>query len=419
MHCPGHLARNRTAAHPGRLPGRNSPTQTPALLGAPNLVAAFFVYQTGMRIRTWPVVALAVLGLAPAAAGCTAFTASIGRTVLVGNNEDDNNPFTVLWFVPPSDQSLGRLYVGFDDFQPQGGMNQKGLWFDAFATSFVPAKSSAGKPKPNKLIDRAMAECATVDQVIRLFEQYDRGFMAKAVVMFADASGDSVVIEPDAMVRRSGAFQVQTNFHQSFDTPEYDCQRFRTATEMLRSAGDRIDVELFRRILEATHSTRTYPTVYSNIFDLKRRVMYLYDFHNYRQSVRIELDRELRKGARAVSIPGLFRQAPAAAAYRKTRAAQLKRAEPPVVTVDPRILNAYCGSWRLDNGVHFKVLKHGRRLMLEADPLGRVEMYPESPTRFFLRITHAWISFERSADGRVDRVLAFVNGAESHGRRVQ
>jgi hypothetical protein len=253
-----------------------------------------------MRNHIGCLIVLAALHFVPAAVACTGFTASNGTSVLVGNNEDDNNPFTVLWFVPSSGKGHGRLYVGYDDFQPQGGMNQKGLWFDAFAASPVQAKSSAGKPKPNKLIDRAMAECANVAQVIRLFDQYDRSFMEKAVLMFADASGDSVIIEPDAMIRRSGAFQVQTNFHQSFDRPEYDCPRFRTATEMLRSAGKRIDVHRFREILDATHSEVQYPTVYSNIYDLKRRVMYLYDFHNYRKSVRIDLESELRKGARAV-----------------------------------------------------------------------------------------------------------------------
>jgi hypothetical protein len=89
------------------------------------------------------------------------------------------------------------------------------------------------------------------------------------------------------------------------------------------------------------------------------------------------------------------------------------------VKVDPEMLDAYCGKWQLDNGVHFRVLKERRRLMLEAEPLGRVGMYPESPARFFLRITHAWISFNRAADGRVDEVSAFVNGAQVRGHRVQ
>ena len=73
-----------------------------------------------------------------AADACTAFCAldATGR-VLVGNNEDYNNPRTKIRFIPAEPGSYGRMYVGFDDLWPQGGMNERGLWFDGFATPAV------------------------------------------------------------------------------------------------------------------------------------------------------------------------------------------------------------------------------------------------------------------------------------------
>ena len=73
-----------------------------------------------------------------AADACTAFCAldATGR-VLVGNNEDYSNPRTKIRFVPATPGSYGRIYVGFDDMWPQGGMNERGLWFDGFATPAV------------------------------------------------------------------------------------------------------------------------------------------------------------------------------------------------------------------------------------------------------------------------------------------
>jgi Domain of unknown function (DUF3471) len=351
---------------------------------------------------------------------CTAFTASNRHRVLVGNNEDDNNPFTVAWFIPAEIKGkYGRLYVGYDNFDPQGGMNERGLWFDAFAAAPVKLEGSGRPVFHGNLMDKAMAESSTVEQVVSLFERYDRSFMKGFVLMFADAAGGSVVIEPAAILRKQGRYQVQTNFHQSLPVPEYECARFRIASTMLKEAGERISVNLFRRILAATHEEQTYPTVYSNVYDLKRRVMYLYHFHDYENFVRIDLRAELRKGEHAVSIRSLFPATNASSGYLHTRAREMNRIEPPVARVDPSAFDDYAGSYRLENGVHFVILRDGGRLLLEADPLGRVELYPESTTKFFLRITDAQISFLRDTGDKVTHVLARINGQESPGKRVQ
>jgi hypothetical protein len=56
---------------------------------------------------------------------CTIFTSSYGDTVLFGNNEDYINPNTYYWVVPLSSGDYGAVYFGFDNFWPQGGINEK------------------------------------------------------------------------------------------------------------------------------------------------------------------------------------------------------------------------------------------------------------------------------------------------------
>ena len=236
---------------------------------------------------------------------CTAFCATGGELVLVGNNEDWSNPLTKLWFVPATPGSFGRMYVGFDDMYPQGGMNERGLWFDGFAVPLVKAAPSGLPRFPGNIVDRAMAECSTVEEVIRLFAQYDRSFLSRGILMFADASGDAVSIEVDAMVRKTRNHFVQTNFHQSRSITNDD-RRFRTATDMLEQAGSDISVDLFRRILGATYQKGPAPTLYSNVYELRSRTMHLYYFHDFERAVTFRLDEELRKGARAIDIPSLF-----------------------------------------------------------------------------------------------------------------
>jgi hypothetical protein len=55
-----------------------------------------------------------------------------GQRVLVGNNEDSKIPYTRVWFVPAEKDQFGRVYFGYDNWIPQGGMNDQGLFFDYF-----------------------------------------------------------------------------------------------------------------------------------------------------------------------------------------------------------------------------------------------------------------------------------------------
>ncbi|MGH9411964.1 MAG: TIGR03435 family protein [Vicinamibacterales bacterium] len=253
--------------------------------------------------------AVIVVGLVAAAtetalSACTAFCATTNNgAVLVGNNEDWDNPRTKIHFIPATPGTYGRLFVGFDDLRPQGGMNDHGLWFDGFAVS--PVRPDMTLPSyRGDIVEDAMAKCATVDEVVRLFSRYNRAFLKKTVLMFADASGDAAAIDANAIVRKRGPHLVQTNFRQSRQSEAPD-QRFTTATSMLDHASA-MSVDLFRDILAATHQEGGTPTQYSNVYDLHSRTMYLYLFHEYSHVVIIHLDDELKKGERVVDMPSLF-----------------------------------------------------------------------------------------------------------------
>ena len=286
---------------------------------------------------------------------CTAFCATGGGQVLVGNNEDWTNPRTKLWFVPAKPGSYGRMYVGFDDMYPQGGMNQRGLWFDGFAVPPVKAAPSGLPHFSGNIVDHAMAECSTVEEVVRLFSQYDRSFLSQGILMFADASGDAVSIEIDAIVRKSRNHFVQTNFHQSRSMTGND-RRFRTASEMLERAGSDISVDLFRNILAATYQKGAGPTLYSNIYELKSRTMHLYYFHDFERAVTFKLDDELRKGERVLDIPTLF--PPNAAADRYAA----KRKPPASVPLAPIVTGAGAATLIVMGLAVFGWIRGGRRV---------------------------------------------------------
>jgi hypothetical protein len=161
-----------------------------------------------------------------------------------------------------------------------------------------------------------MATCANVQCVLDYSNEHDRTLLTNAQLFFGDASGDAVIIEPVEMIRKSGAFLVATTFYQSTTPPdEIICERFKTAQAMLTEANGEFSVDLFRQILDATHQEGHYPTQYSNAYDLKAGIMYLYLFHDFEHVVEINLAEELALGTHEYNIPSLFPENPEQVAF--------------------------------------------------------------------------------------------------------
>ena len=247
---------------------------------------------------------------------CTIFNALKKGRVLAGNNEDLNATDSRIWFFPPAEGKYGYVYVGSDSYGIQGGMNDQGLFFDYNALKF-----SKMNPSPEKLpikgwrwlINKIMSECATVEDVISLLDKYNLGWWGSNQVMYADATGASAVIGAKkngnlSIVRKKGDYQVSTNFslaNPEFGASTYPCSRYDIANEMLENMEE-LSVDYFEKILAATHQEATYPTVYSNICDLTKKEIYVYNFHNFEEVVKLNLEEELKKGKHDYDFSSLF-----------------------------------------------------------------------------------------------------------------
>ena len=235
---------------------------------------------------------------------CTAFYVAKGDTIFAGNNEDWFDPITKMWFVPSENGNFGRVYFGFGNFHPQGGMNEKGLFFDGFATEVMEVVNSEGKPYfRGNIADHVMATFTTVEEVIEVYKKYNLEHFKNFMLMFGDAYGKSVIIEGDDFVLKEGDYQICTNFYQSKTKPEnIDCWRYLKVQEMLEANSD-VSVESSKSMLQAAHADFTQ---YSNVYDLKNKKVYLYHFHNFDIVYEFDLQEELKKGQRAFDIASLF-----------------------------------------------------------------------------------------------------------------
>jgi penicillin V acylase-like amidase (Ntn superfamily) len=267
------------------------------------------------------------LGCVRAGVGCTLFYAAEGDSVLGGNNEDWHVPLTKAWFVPGRAGAHGVVYVTFSDHRAiQGGMNDQGLFFD-----FLAVKPRDVKATPSKLrwnahpLREIMKQCASVDEAVAMLEAHDRAFMRRICIFLGDAQGNSAIVEAEAVVRKQGKHQVATNFRQSLIPPaKATCWRYRTADRMLSQANE-FSVDLFRRICAAVHQEGKNSTLYSTVYDLKRKIIYLYHFHDFENVVVFDLEEELAKGERVLEMPSLFPAKPDYERFRRDSATELRQ----------------------------------------------------------------------------------------------
>ena len=246
---------------------------------------------------------------------CSVFNASRVDKVFAATNKDWNNRETRILFIPATPDKYGRVYFGYqleEGFQNVGGMNDQGLWYDGAS---LPTRSDIenhyNKPRvKGELCEKALEECATVDEVIQLYKYYYTPHW-QGHSMWADRFGNSVIIEYGekdvVFVRKEQGYQVMTNFYISDpkNSRWYNCHRFNAITEILKKTGN-LNVEVMTEALDASHKEGLTPTLFSNVYDLKKGEIHLYHFHCYDELVRLDLAKELEKGDQYLEIPRLF-----------------------------------------------------------------------------------------------------------------
>lgn len=72
-----------------------------------------------------------------------------------------------------------------------------------------------------------------------------------------------------------------------------------------------------------------------------------------------------------------------------------------IVSVDPKIYDAYVGQYQLAANFIITITNEKGRLMAEATGQGKLELFAESETDFFIKMFDAQITFVKDAQGRV------------------
>ncbi|MCC7290469.1 MAG: hypothetical protein IT449_00245 [Phycisphaerales bacterium] len=304
----------------------------------------------GASTRRLAILAVWTLGLlAASATACTVFLATDGKLVLGGDSEDWIDPNTQVWFIPATDKTFGVVYFGFGKGEypeggitlhkaelppggilnmqpsdahgfPQAGINDRGLFFGGAATNSVKHVNPNGKEAFDGFIaDHILRTCATVKEARVVLERYSVG-LPQGQLLFGDRTGDSMIVEAgDVIIPKKGNHQVITNFKLSQMPNGGDkCARFKKVDTMFAAAPS-ISIDMVRDALQAVGlkpspdglEKRLPGTQYSIVFDLTHLELHVYRCFDFERPIRMDVRKELSRGARAIRLAEIVESAPA------------------------------------------------------------------------------------------------------------
>lgn len=251
---------------------------------------------------------------------CTIFSAAFNDKVLFGNNEDYREIPLYYWTQPTTEETYGGVYFGFDNFSAQGGVNEKGLVFDYNALPVSKLNPHPDLPQRGAIMNRIQQTCVTVEEAILVAKSYNWGGNLSYQINMADATGNAVVIsagtngELEFTQKKNGEkFLLSTNFNlanpsNTFEN-SYPCWRYIKAFNMLKKIKNKNDLTeaYFRHILKGTHiESGLGNTLYSQVYDLKSGNIYLYYWHQYDESVIINIIDAIKTVNSPILIKNLF-----------------------------------------------------------------------------------------------------------------
>jgi CubicO group peptidase (beta-lactamase class C family) len=96
-----------------------------------------------------------------------------------------------------------------------------------------------------------------------------------------------------------------------------------------------------------------------------------------------------------------------------------KPAERTVVKVNPALFRDYVGRFQLAPEFILTITQEGDHLFAQATGQPKAEIFPESDSEFFPKVSDAQITFVRDNHGRVTELILHQGGQDTHAKRIE
>ncbi len=88
------------------------------------------------------------------------------------------------------------------------------------------------------------------------------------------------------------------------------------------------------------------------------------------------------------------------------------------ITVDPKVLQQYVGTYEIQPKFNLMVTLEGNQLMVQASGQGKAPVYASAQTKFFSKLVDAQFEFFKNDAGEVDRLMLYQNQQVVPARKI-
>jgi tetratricopeptide (TPR) repeat protein len=249
---------------------------------------------------------------------CTIFMANDGKNVWIGNNEDELQTTKYrMWFYPAkkgsygyaiwTDLNFGKLLNGLSYLNPQGGLNEFGLFMDYTATDGISiVTDEQKKDRKEEVVTDLLKKCKTVDEALAYLSKFNLIKLKYAQLFIGDASGNYAIVTGGYIVRKTDNNFTLTNYCIN-DSRKEACHRRDVATHYLNSSKT-FQLNDITNILEKSSQKLPNNLIsnYSMAVNLKTSTIYLYYKNDFTTVSTLTLSEELKKGKHQKDIQSYF-----------------------------------------------------------------------------------------------------------------
>ncbi len=211
---------------------------------------------------------------------------------------------------PKSKKNFARLWYGWDQFA-QGGINEKGLFFDAAVTPEQEKIKGYANPKRN-LGDKILTQSSSVKEALEVLEK-EKIALNKSHILFGDKTGQAVVVEWVKGERKLhwivGNKLIMTNFLLSEPKAgSYPCYRYKSISDrinQLETSGEIINLlKIGNTFGQAVQPARKHEnnrfggTVYTSFIDVTENKFFLSYKLSNKNMIKFDLKEEFSKTKR-------------------------------------------------------------------------------------------------------------------------
>jgi len=242
--------------------------------------------------------------------------ANDGTNVWIGNNEDELQSTRYrMWFYPAKKNSFGyaiwtdlNIKIRFlNKFNPQGGLNEYGLFLDYTAISEIPVlHDEQKKDRKKQIATDLLKSCKTVDEALAYLNKYNLIKLNKAQLFIGDATGNYATVTGGYVVRKTTNSFALTNYSINKGNKEA-CYRRDVVTRYLKSSASFQLNDITNMLEKATQKLpNNVVSNYSMAVNLKTNILYLYHKSDFTTVSTLSLSEELKKGKHYKDIQHYF-----------------------------------------------------------------------------------------------------------------